>query len=262
MNSSFTNPHTLRQAIRNGSFSAQTAGQCPGFTQGNLAILPAALACDFLRFCQLNPKPCPIIGMGVAGDPMLASLGIDIDIRTDVARYCVFEQGVQVDEVTDLKSLWRDDLVTFVLGCSFSFEEALIEAGIPLRHIAQGRNVAMWRTTIPLAAAGPFSGGMVVSMRPMTPANAIRAIQITSRFPNVHGAPVHFGDPAAIGIADITRPDFGDATELLPGEVPVFWACGVTPQNAIAQAKPALSITHKPGFMLVTDIRNSALAVF
>ena len=262
MTSYFADPYTLRQAIRRGSFLAQTAGQCPGFTQGNLAILPTALAHDFLRFCQLNPKPCPIIGMGAAGNPILTSLGIDIDIRTDLARYCVFEGGVQVDEVTDLKSLWRDDLVTFVLGCSFSFEEALIEAGIPLRHIAQGRTVAMWRTTIPLAAAGPFSGGMVVSMRPMTPANAIRAIQITSRFPNVHGAPVHFGDPAAIGIADITRPDFGDATELLPGEVPVFWACGVTPQNAIAQAKPALSITHKPGFMLVTDIRNSALAVF
>ncbi len=255
-------PGELRAAIRAGRFRGQTSGQAPGFVQGNLAILPRDLAGDFLRFCQLNPKPCPVIGLGEAGDPALPRLGRDIDIRADVPGYCVFKDGELAAEVEDLRALWRGDLVTFVLGCSFSFEQALIEAGIRLRHIDEGKNVAMYRTSIPNVPAGPFAGTLVVSMRPLTPANAIRAIQITSRFPNVHGAPVHFGDPAAIGIADIARPDWGDAVAIAPGEVPVFWACGVTPQAAIRAARPPLSITHRPGCMLVTDIPNAQLASF
>jgi uncharacterized protein YcsI (UPF0317 family) len=255
-------PAALRRAVRDGRFRGQTAGQAPGFVQGNLTILPRAFAGDFLRFCQLNPKPCPVIGMGEPGNPALPRLGRDIDIRTDVPGYCVFRDGELAEETPDIVRHWRDDLVTFVLGCSFSFEAALVEAGLRLRHIDEGKNVAMYRTSIANAPAGPFGGTLVVSMRPFTPADAIRAIEITARFPNVHGAPMHFGDPAAIGIADVTRPDWGDAVAIKPGEVPVFWACGVTPQQAIRAARPPLAITHQPGAMLVTDIRNSELASF
>lgn len=258
----YAEPAAVRHAVRAGRFRSQTSGQAPGYVQGNLAILPRELAGDFLRFCQLNPKPCPVIGMGEPGDPALPRLGRDIDIRTDVPGYCIFRDGELIEEAADLKGHWRDDLVTFVLGCSFSFEAALVEAGLTLRHIEEGKNVAMYRTGIANASAGPFGGTLVVSMRPLTPANAIRAIQITSRFPNVHGAPVHFGDPAAIGIRDIANPDWGDAVEIGPGEVPVFWACGVTPQQAIRAARPPLAITHNPGSMLVTDLRNSELASF
>jgi uncharacterized protein YcsI (UPF0317 family) len=251
-----------RLAIRAGQHRGPTAGLAPGYVQGNLAILPKAHAADFLLYCTRKPQPGPVIGMGEPGEPMLPALGRDIDIRTDVPRYSVFRDGELQGDVNDLKELWRDDFVTFVIGCSFSFEAALMEDGIPLRHVEAGRNVPMYRTNIATEAAGAFGGPLVVSMRPMTPANAIRAIQITSRFPRVHGAPVHFGDPAQIGIADIARPDYGDAAELRPGEVPVFWACGVTPQAAIRVAKPSICITHKPGCMLVTDMRNSALASF
>lgn len=249
-----------RLAARRGALTGHTVGAAPGYVQGNLAVLPAALAADFLRFCQRNPKPCPVIGLSEPGDPRIPALGADLDIRTDVPRYRVWRDGSLVDEPADIRPLWRDDLVAFVLGCSFSFEEALIEDGIPLRHLAQGRNVAMYRTSIACAPAGPFSGPMVVSMRPLTPADAIRAIQITSRFPAVHGAPVHIGKPEAIGIADLARPDYGDAVEVREDELPVFWACGVTPQAVIAAAKPELAITHAPGAMLVTDLRNSRLA--
>ncbi len=254
-------PAELRRLIRAGSFSSQTSGQTPGYAQGNIAILPRDYAEEFLRFCQANPKPCPILGMSEPGDPRLPRLGADLDIRTDISRYCVFRDGIEVAEADDLMDLWRDDFVSFVLGCSFSFEQALIEAGLKVRHIEQGRNVPMYRTNIATTPAGRFSGPMVVSMRPFVAADAIRAIQTTTRFPNVHGAPVHFGDPAAIGIKDITRPDYGDAVDILPGEVPVFWACGVTPQSAIRNARPPISITHKPGCMLVTDLRNAELAI-
>lgn len=257
----FDTPVELRHAIRSGQFRNQTSGQCRGYTQGNLAVLPASFAADFKRFCELNPKPCPIIGMSAPGDPRVPKLGVDLDIRTDIPEYCVWEHGEYRRDVPDLRALWRDDWVAFVIGCSFSFEEALMEEGIRLRHIEQGRNVAMWRTNIETAKAGPFGGPMVVSMRPIQASEVERAIEITGHFPNVHGAPVHVGDPFRIGIADITKPDFGDATEIKAGEVPVFWACGVTPQSAIRAAKPPISITHKPGCMLVTDIRNAELAV-
>jgi uncharacterized protein YcsI (UPF0317 family) len=250
-----------RLAIRAGRHREPTAGLAPGYVQANLAVLPAAQAGDFLRYCQLNPKPCPLLGMSEPGDGRIPALGTDLDVRTDLPGYVVWRDGVPVECDTPATA-WRDDLVAFAIGCSFSFEEALIEAGIPLRHIERGGNVAMYRTRVQTTPAGPFGGPLVVSMRPMTPAHAIRAIQITSRFPNVHGAPVHFGDPAAIGIADIARPDFGDAAEIRAGEVPVFWACGVTPQSAIRAARPALAITHQPGCMLVTDLRNAELASF
>lgn len=225
-------------------------------------ILPEALAGDFLRFAQRNPKPCPVIGMTEPGDPFVRELGQDVDLRTDLPRYRVWRNGELVSEPEDIRDLWRDDLVGFVIGCSFSFEEALMAAGLPLRYVACGKNVPMFRTNLACRPAGVFSGPMVVSMRSFTPADAIRAIQITSRFPSVHGAPVHIGLPEAIGIADIMKPDYGDAVEVAPGELPVFWACGVTPQAVIAAAKPEFAITHAPGCMLVTDKRNADLAAF
>ena len=251
-----------RAAIRGGEWTGHTSGLADGHVQGNVVILPSALANDFLRYCQRNPKPCPLLAVSEPGEPQLTSLGADIDIRTDLPRYRVWRDGVLTDQPTDISKLWRDDLVTFVIGCSFSFEEALLQAGIPLRHIAQNRNVAMYRSNIATAPAGAFAGPMVVSMRPLKAADAIRAIQITSRFPNVHGAPVHIGDPTQIGIADLAMPDYGDAVDVLPDEVPVFWACGVTPQAAITQARPEFCITHAPGAMLITDLLNHQLATF
>ena len=253
---------SARAAIRNGEWTGHTSGLAEGHVQGNVVILPKALANDFLRYCQRNPKPCPLLAVSEPGQALLPSLGADIDIRTDLPCYRVWRDGVLTDQPTDISTLWRDDLVTFVIGCSFSFEEALLQAGIPLRHIAQNRNVAMYRSNIATVSAGVFSGPMVVSMRPLKAADAIRAIQITSRFPNVHGAPVHIGDPLQIGIADLAAPDYGDAVDVLADEVPVFWACGVTPQAAITQARPEFCITHAPGAMLITDLMNHQLATF
>jgi uncharacterized protein YcsI (UPF0317 family) len=252
----------VRGVIRKGLWTLHTSGLAHGHVQGNLVILPEALAGDFLRFCQRNPKPCPVLAVGEPGQVGLPSLGEDIDIRSDVPMYRVWRHGELKDEVADITDLWRPDLVTFVLGCSFSFEHALQEAGIRLRHIDESRNVAMYRTNIATEPAGPFSGAMVVSMRPMPAADVIRAVQVTSRFPNVHGAPVHIGDPSLIGIKDLARPDYGDAVELAPGDIPVFWACGVTPQSAILTAQPAFCITHAPGAMLVTSLLNHHLASF
>jgi uncharacterized protein YcsI (UPF0317 family) len=249
-----------RHAIRSGGWTGHTSGAAPKFVQGNVVILPAALADDFLRFCQRNPKPCPVLAFSEPGDPRLPRLGDDLDIRTDVPRYRIWRKGELVDEVTDIRALWRDDLVTFVIGCSFSFEQLLIDAGIPLRHVAQGRNVAMFRTNIQTVPAGPFHGPMVVSMRPVSPSDAIKAIQVTARVPAVHGAPVHLGDPALIGIADLQRPDFGDPVDILPGDLPVYWACGVTPQAVVMETQPDFCITHAPGAMLVTDLKDNDLA--
>ena len=198
-------PRDVRLACRGGAFSGQTSGLAPGHVQGNLAILPQSLAADFLRFCHKNPKPCPVIGVAESGDPHLPELGADLDLRTDLPRYRVWKDGMLLEEPTDITPWWRDDLVAFAIGCSFSFEEALLADGIPLRHIERGSNVPMWRTSIPTEAAGPFHGPLVVSMRPLRPADAIRAIQITSRFPAVHGAPVHIGKPELIGIADLGK---------------------------------------------------------
>jgi uncharacterized protein YcsI (UPF0317 family) len=248
-------------AIRRGTWTRHTSGLAPGYAQGNLVILPQDLAGDFVRFCQRNPKPCPLLAVSEPGDPLLPTLGKDVDIRSDVPLYRVWKQGALVGEPNDITDLWRSDLVTFVLGCSFSFEHALIEAGIKLRHVQEGKNVAMYRTSIETVPAGPFHGPMVVSMRPMSPADAIRAVQITARVPAVHGAPVHVGLPELIGISDLGKPDFGDAVDILPGELPVFWACGVTPQAVVMAAAPEFCITHAPGYMLITDLLNIDLAL-
>ncbi len=249
-----------RLTYREGKVGS-TAGVAPGFVQGNLAILPEQYASAFHRFCQLNPKPCPIIGMSDVGSPFIPALGADLDIRTDVPRYRVWRDGEVVDEPTDVTKHWRDDLVTFVLGCSFSFEEALLDEGMPIRHIEENARVPMYRTNIACSPSGPFAGPMVVSMRPFKPADAIRAVQITSRYPAVHGAPVHLGHPHLIGIKDIAKPDYGDPVRIGEDEIPVFWACGVTPQSVINAAKLPFAITHSPGLMLVTDLRNKTMAV-
>ncbi|MCB1843323.1 MAG: putative hydro-lyase [Halioglobus sp.] len=258
--SSKQEPAALRKRIREGRHRSNTSGLAPGFVQCNLVILPADFAQDFLRFCQRNPRPCPLLATGEPGDPGLPTLG-DIDLRTDLPRYRVFRHGELEDEPHSIEALWRNDLVSFALGCSFSFEEALLDDGLEVRNITEKVNVPMYRTSIDCAPAGPFVSKLVVSMRPFLPADAIRAIQICSRFPAVHGAPVHLGDPSGIGIADLSQPDYGDAVSLRPAELPLFWACGVTPQVALAAAKPPLAITHSPGCMLVTDVRNSQLAV-
>jgi uncharacterized protein YcsI (UPF0317 family) len=255
-------PDRFRQAVRNGEFYGATAGYCGAFAQANLVILPQTHANDFLRFCHLNPKACPLLGIGAPGQWSIEALGSDLDIRTDIPGYYLYQNGKVAQELTSLKTIWQDDFVVFGIGCSFSFEQMLIDGGIPLRHIAEKKNVAMYRTNIPNKAAGPFGGKLVVSMRPMTGPDAIRAIQISSRFPAVHGAPVHIGAPQEIGIADLRQPDYGDAVTVRSNELPVFWACGVTPQDAIREAALPLVITHKPGHMLITDIPNATLAIF
>jgi uncharacterized protein YcsI (UPF0317 family) len=249
-----------RRRIRRGEFAGPTATLAPGNVQANLVVLPQALAHDFLRFAQANPKPCPVLAVSEPGNPSLPSLGEDLDLRTDLPRYRVWRRGELVDEPTDLSLVWRDDLVAFALGCSFSFEAALLDEGIELRHLTCGTNVPMYRTSIACTPAGPFRGPLVVSMRPFKPADAIRAIQITSRFPAVHGAPVHIGLPRMIGIEDLETPDYGDPVPVRSDELPVFWACGVTPQAVIATVRPEFCVTHAPGSMLVTDLRNAALA--
>jgi uncharacterized protein YcsI (UPF0317 family) len=249
-----------RRRIRHGEITGQTSGFAPGRVQGNVAILPADWADEFLRFCLQNPKPCPVLAVGRPGRPELPSLGADIDIRRDVPRYRVFEHGREIAAPTDIAEYWRDDLVAFVLGCSFSFEWPLLDAGLRLKHMEAGTVVPMYRTNIATAATERFHGPMVVSMRPFRPDDAIRAVQISGRYPSVHGAPVHLGLPQMIGIADLGRPDFGDPTPVEADELPVFWACGVTPQAVIEQAKPPFFISHFPGSMLITDLVNAALA--
>lgn len=251
----------VRSRIRAGAHVGPTAGLAPGMVQANVCIVPQADAGDFLRFCRYNPKPCPVLAVSEPGDPMLPELGDDIDIRTDVPAYRIWRNGRVDETVPNLFAAWRDDLVAVALGCSFSFEAAMMEAGIPLRHVEHQHNVSMYRTSIACRPAGRFAGPMIVSMRPLIPTDAIRAIQITGRFPGVHGAPVHFGDPAAIGIADIESPDYGDPTEIKAGEVPVFWACGVTPQAVITTAEIDFAITHEPGMMLISDLLNADLSL-
>jgi uncharacterized protein YcsI (UPF0317 family) len=255
-----TEPRAVRQQIREGKWRQPTAGLAPGFVQANLVILPRDLAFDFLLFAQRNPKPCPVIEVTDVGsaEPKLSAPGADL--RTDVPRYCVYQDGTLASEVTDLRSVWRNDFVSFLLGCSFTFESALLQAGVPVRHIEEGRNVPMFITNIPCAPAGVFRGPLVVTMRPIPAPLVARAVQISGRYPGVHGAPVHLGDPATIGIRDLRAPDFGDAVTIRPGEVPVFWACGVTPQAVAMQAKPPLMLTHAPGHMFITDLRNEELA--
>ena len=254
-------PNELRGLIRKGELVHPTSGMAPGRVQANLAILPRELAFDFLLFCQRNPKPCPLLEVVEAGETEPRQFAPGADLRTDVALYRVYQHGEMVSELEDLSEFWRDDLVSFLLGCSFSFETALIRAGISMRHIECDTNVPMFITNIATTPAGAFSGPTVVSMRPIPRQQVVRAVQVTSRFPAVHGAPVHIGDPTAIGIADISKPDFGDPVAFEDGDVPVFWACGVTPQAVAMSVKPPLMITHAPGYMFITDKKDEDLAV-
>ena len=249
---------TVRGAIRRGDYDGHTAGLAPGRLQCNLVILPERYAIDFMHFCQRNPKPCPLVGVSETGEAMMHTLGADIDIRTDVPGYNVYRDGELVEQPADIARHWRDDLIAFALGCSFTFERALLQDGIPLRHIERNLTVPMYRTNLPAAPAGPFGGGLVVSMRAIAENEVAKAGEISARYPLAHGAPVHAGRPAAIGIQDIERPDWGDASEILPGETPVFWACGVTPQNAVIAAGLPFCITHTPGKMLITDVDEFA----
>ncbi len=248
-----TSPLAARRLIRSGRHTGQTGGMAMGRLQGNLAILPKDLALEFAIFCHRNPKPCPVVAMTTPGDPMLPDMGADVDIRTDAPSYNIYRNGVLAEQTPDITAHWRDDFVGFVLGCSFSFEDALAKAGLPLRHQEQGVTCPMYKTNIACRPVGPFAGNTVVSMRPMTPANALKAVEITTRFRAAHGAPLHLGDPAAIGVADLGAPDWGDPVEMQPDEIPVFWACGVTPQLVLETAKPSVCITHTPGAMLIGD---------
>jgi uncharacterized protein YcsI (UPF0317 family) len=247
----------VRDKARSGELTSPTPGLALGFEQANLVIVPKSLAFDFLLFCQRNPQPCPLLDVTDPGDPEPGESAPGADLRTDLPRYRVYRKGELVDEPLDIRQYWSDDLVAFLLGCSFGFEDALLKAGLPVRHIEAGCNVPMYRTSLPCRCAGVFRGNMTVSMRPMTPAQASQAAEICKNFPRSHGAPVHWGDPTAIGIRDIARPDYGDPVEIRPGEVPVFWACGVTPQSIVMEIRPDFCITHKPGHMFVTDWRTS-----
>lgn len=254
-------PKEIRQAIRQARHTGGTAGLAPGHVQANLVILPRAQAYDFLVFCQRNPRPCPLIEVTDPGNPEPAGVAPGADLRTDVPRYRIYREGRLEAEVTDIMREWREDFVAFLLGCSYTFETALLQAGVPLRHIEEGKIVPMWRTSVACRPAGIFRGPMVVSMRPVAAPLISRAVTVTARYPMAHGAPVHVGNPARIGIADIGTPDWGDPATILPGEEPVFWACGVTPQAVALEARPPLVITHAPGHMFITDLPDHALAV-
>ena len=251
-------PAQVRAAIRRGEIDFPTAGMCAGYAQANLVSLPPEYAADFEEYTRLNPFPCPVLEI-VKGSPITHAMGEGASLVTDIPRYRVYENGVFTKELTDASAYWKEGYVGFLIGCSFSFEEALLAAGIPVRHIEQGCNVPMFKTSIATKKAGPFEGPMVCSMRPMTPEQAQRAYEITAAMPNVHGAPVQIGHPEAIGVADVMKPDYGDPVEIREGEIPVFWPCGVTPQAAVENAKPPIVITHAPGHMFITDIRNADL---
>lgn len=254
-------PKSLRAEIRAGRWRGTTAGQAPGYAQTNLVVLPRELAFDFLTFAQRNPKPCPVLEVLEPGDPVPHLTAPEADIRTDIPAYRIYRNGELVDEVLDISAQWRDDAVGFLLGCSFTFEEGLVQAGIPVRHQELGVTVPMYRTSRQTRPAGVFHGRLVVTMRPIPAERVAQAVQITARFPGVHGAPVHVGSPEALGIEDLGKPDWGDPVPVHEGEVPVFWACGVTPQSVALDSKPEWMITHSPGRMFVTDLPNHELDV-
>jgi len=253
-------PAQFRALAAQGLHTSPTAGICPGYAQANLIILPTDAAKDFQHFAALNPFSCPVLEQTKPGQHISSILAPGDDILTTIPRYRIYHDGHVTEEVLDASPYWQEGMVCFLIGCSFSFEEALLQAGLPVRHIEEGSNVPMYRTSIPCTPYGIFSGSMVVSMRPMLPEQAKQAAEITAQFPRVHGAPIHSGDPSVIGIADINKPDYGEAVTIRPGEIPVFWPCGVTPQAAVEQAKPSLAIGHAPGHMLVSDILNATLA--
>jgi uncharacterized protein YcsI (UPF0317 family) len=253
-------PKKLRQLIRNREWTTPTSGAAKGHLQANLVMLPREEAFNFLLFCVRNPKPCPILDVLEPGqtEPTIAP---GADLRKDLPRYCIFENGQLKEEVEDVSALFNDDMVCFLLGCSFSFENAMLAAGLPIRNLEENKNVSMYITRIPCQPAGPFSSSLVVTMRPMTPSQAVRAVQVTTRFHLTHGAPVHMGSPEEIGIKNLARPEYGDAVTIRPGEIPVFWACGVTSQLAATSTPLPLVITHAPGHMFVSDLRDEDLTI-
>lgn len=255
-------PAEARALIREGAITCPTTGMCPGYAQGNLVVLPKELAWDFLLFCQRNPKACPLLEVADAGSRTFAQFGAGSDIARDIPKYRIYENGVLTRETTDVSAYFDDpsrQLVSFLIGCSFSFESDLLEAGVPVRQIEEGVNVPMYNTNIPCQSAGVFSGNMVVSMRPIPHALVPAAVAITAQMPRVHGMPVHIGCPEAIGIADLAHPDYGDAVTIREGETPVFWPCGVTPQAVVMHSRPPFVITHSPGHMFITDVPNAVL---
>ncbi|MEW6265099.1 MAG: putative hydro-lyase [Thermodesulfobacteriota bacterium] len=254
-------PREIRSLIRKREFTGSTEGCAEDYAQANLVVLPARNAFDFLLFCQRNPKPCPILEVTEPGVSVLRDLAEGADIRTDLPRYRVYEKGECVAEPEDIGAYWRDDLVAFLIGCSYSFESALLKARIRLPHIELGEIVSVYITKVPCQPAGIFHGPLATSMRPIKRDQVIRAVQITSRFPGVHGAPVHIGDPAPLGLADLSRPDFGWVPQFAEDEVPVFWGCGVTPQAVAMKAKVDFMITHYPGHMFITDRLSEEFAV-
>ncbi|WP_085506408.1 putative hydro-lyase [Thalassobacillus devorans] len=254
-------PEIAREKIRTQYWTGPTSGLTPGYIQGNLVVLPEEMAFEFLLFCQRNPKPCPVLDVTEPGSPVPRLVAPDSDLRKDLPGYRVYRNGQLTEELGDITEQWDEKMVGFLLGCSFTFEQALIDYGIPLRHIEENKNVAMYKTSIPCVPAGRFSGPMVVSMRPVKAADIPKAVQVTSRFPSVHGAPVHVGDPEAIGITDLSDPDFGDPVTIKSGEIPVFWACGVTPQAVAMHMKPEIMITHAPGHMFITDKKNEEYSI-
>ncbi|WP_069999020.1 putative hydro-lyase [Cellulosilyticum sp. I15G10I2] len=251
-------PQQVREWIRKGEIQGPTAGMCRGYTQGNLVILPKKYAYDFLLFAFRNPKACPILEVMDEG-ARETQIAPQSDIATDIPKYRVYTKGENTGEYADIQSFWREDFVSFIIGCSFTFESALMQGGIGIRHIEMGTNVPMYITNIDCKPAGIFSGPTVVSMRPIPRDKVVQAVQITSRYPSVHGAPIHIGNPHDIGIRNIDKPDFGDPVEIKPGEVPVFWPCGVTPQAVAMNVKPEIMITHSPGHMFITDKKDHEL---
>ncbi len=254
-----TDPVKVREMIREEKITGPTSGMCPGYAQANLVVLPKEYAYDFLLFTQRNPKSCPVLEVSEEGDRYLRRIAPGADIASEIPKYRIYEKGVLTGEYTNVESFWRKDLVSFLIGCSFSFESELLDAGIEVRHISMGCNVPMYITNIECEPAGIFSGKMVVSMRPIPYEQIVKAVTVTGQMPKVHGTPIHIGDPSVIGIKDVNKPDFGDAVSIMPGEVPVFWCCGVTPQSVVMNVKPSFCITHAPGHMLITDVKNTEL---
>lgn len=259
MDYSAMHPQEVKKLIREGKIDFQTSGMCAGYAQANLCILPKDYAFDFLLFCMRNPKPCPILEVGDVGSREFKAMASEGDVCTDFPKYRIWKNGVLEKEVTDISEYWQDDFVYFLIGCSFSFESEMLEADIPVRHIEENVNVPMFNTNIELASAGAFHGNMVVSMRPIPNDLVVKAVEVTAAMPKVHGAPIQIGNPETIGILDVNHPDYGDSVTINEGEVPVFWPCGVTPQNAVMQTKPPIAITHAPGHMFITDVKNVAL---
>lgn len=252
-------PIEVRKLVREEKITGPTTGMCEGYVQANLVILPKKFASDFKVFALNNPKPCPVLEITEEGSPYTKVISKDANITTDIPKYRIYKNGQLVEESLNIKDYWQDDFISFLLGCSFTFESALINAGIEIRHITLGRNVPMYKTSIMCKESGVFKSPMVVSMRPISKEKVEQVVKITERYPNVHGAPIHIGNPNEIGIKDIHNPDYGDSVEIKKGEIPVFWACGVTPQAAAEQAKPDIMITHAPGHMFIADIKNEEL---